>query len=115
MPHNNYLYQTRDIAFQMKEWLDMDKLLSCEGYAGVYEADDLDFFMETNAKICKDVICPANAEADEVGFKFVGGEEKAVVSPDSFKTVYNKKPLFCARHSHIAQPPLLFKPAFFIK
>ena len=45
--------------------------------------------METNAKICKDVICPANAEADEVGFKFVGGEEKAVVSPDSFKTVYN--------------------------
>lgn len=89
MPHNNYLYQTRDIAFQMKEWLDMDKLLSCEGYAGVYEADDLDFFMETNAKICKDVICPANAEADEVGFKFVGGEEKAVVSPDSFKTVYN--------------------------
>jgi len=89
MPHNNYLYQLRDIKFQMKEWLDMEKLLACDGYKDYYGTDDLDGFMDVNYKICRDVICPANKEADEVGFKHVGGNEHAVVSPDVFKTVYN--------------------------
>ncbi|MDD4802617.1 MAG: acyl-CoA dehydrogenase [Syntrophomonas sp.] len=89
MPHNNYLNQTRDIKFTIKEWLDMDKLLSCEGYKDYYEADDFDGILDVNIKVCKDVMCPANKDADEIGMKFVGGNEKAVISPDSFKTVYN--------------------------
>lgn len=88
MPHNNYLYQTRDIKFQMKEWLDMDKLMSCDGYKDYYATDDLDAILDVNYKICRDVICPANKEADEIGVSFVGGNEKAVVTPDVFKTVY---------------------------
>jgi hypothetical protein len=30
-------------------------------------------------------MCPANKDADEPGAKFVGGNEHAVVTPDSFK------------------------------
>jgi len=89
LPHNNYLYQTRDIKFQIKEWLDMDKLLSCDAYKDYYGVDDIDTFLEVNHKICRDVICPANKDADEIGMKHVGGDELAVISPDVFKTVYN--------------------------
>ncbi len=89
MPHNNYLYQLRDIKFQMKEWLDIEKLLSCNAYKDYYGAEDLDAFLDVNYKICRDVICPANKESDEIGFRHVGGNENAVVSPDVFKVVYN--------------------------
>jgi len=89
LPHNNYLYQTRDIKFQIREWLDMDKLLSCDAYKDYYGAEDIDAFLDVNAKICRDVICPANKDSDEIGMKFVGGEEHAVVSPDSFKPAYD--------------------------
>lgn len=70
MPHTNYLYQTRDIKFQMKEWLDMDRLLAMPDYAEMFEADDLDSFLDLNYSICKDAICPANGEADEIGWKY---------------------------------------------
>ena len=89
MPHNNYLYQTRDIKFQTKEWLDMNKLLSCDAYKDYYGADDVDSFFDVNFKVCRDVLCPANKESDEIGMKFVGGEEHAVESPEVFKNTYN--------------------------
>ncbi|HNX29239.1 MAG TPA: acyl-CoA dehydrogenase [Syntrophomonadaceae bacterium] len=79
----------RDIKFQMKEWLDMDKLLSSEGYKDYYGIDDIDGFLDVNYKICRDVMCPANKDADEIGMKFVGGTEKAVESPAIYKSVYN--------------------------
>jgi alkylation response protein AidB-like acyl-CoA dehydrogenase len=89
LPHNTYYYQTRDIKFQIKEWLDMELLLSSDGYKEDWEVDYLDDLLDSNAKMCKDVLCPANKDADEIGMKFVGGNEHAVVSPDSFKTAYN--------------------------
>ncbi len=89
MPHNNYLYQTRDIKFQIKEWLDADKVLSLDAYKDYYGIDDFDVICDVNFKICRDVICPANKESDEIGMKHVGGNEKAVISPDIFKSVYN--------------------------
>jgi alkylation response protein AidB-like acyl-CoA dehydrogenase len=89
LPHYNYLYQLRDIKFQSKEWLDMNKLLSNEGYKDYYGVDDIDGFLDVNYKICRDVLCPANKDSDEIGMKFVGGNEQAVISPDSFKNVYN--------------------------
>lgn len=89
MPHNNYLYQTRDIKFQTKEWLDMEKLLSLDAYKDYYGVDDIDAFLDVNFKVCRDVLCPANKDSDEIGMKFVGGEEHAVESPDTFKTAYN--------------------------
>ena len=89
MSHYNYLYQLRDIKFQSKEWLDMNKLLSNEGYKDYYGVDDIDGFLDVNYKICRDVLCPANKESDEIGMKFVGGNEHAVESPPSFKSTYN--------------------------
>ena len=89
MPHNNYLYQTRDIKFQTKEWLDMNKLLSCDAYKDYYGIDDVDGFFDVNFKVCRDVLCPANKDSDEIGMKFVGGEENAVESPEVFKNTYN--------------------------
>ncbi|MGE5455468.1 MAG: acyl-CoA dehydrogenase family protein, partial [Methylocystaceae bacterium] len=88
MSHNVYLYQMRDIKFQIKEWLDMKKLLSADAYKDYYEINDIDSFLDVNYKVCRDVICPANKDSDEVGMKFVGGEEHAVESPEIFKSVY---------------------------
>lgn len=90
MPHNNYLYQTRDMKFQIKEWLDMDLLLSSDGYKENWTADYLDEMLDVNGRLCKNELCPANKDADEIGMKFVGGNEHAVVSPDSFKNAYDK-------------------------
>jgi alkylation response protein AidB-like acyl-CoA dehydrogenase len=89
LAHENYLYQTRDIKFTVKEWLDMEKLLSCDAYKDYYGVDDIDGFLEVNYKICRDVLCPANKEADDPGCKFVGGDTQAVITPDNFKNVYN--------------------------
>ena len=88
MAHNNWLYQTRDITFQIKEWLDMGKLLSLDAYKDFYGIDDIDNFLDVNNKVCRDLMCPANKDADEPGAKYVGGNEHAVVTPDSFKKVY---------------------------
>jgi hypothetical protein len=85
LPHSNYLYQTRDIKFQIKEWLDMNKLLSCDGYKDYYSVDDFDSILDVNHKICRDVLCPANADADEIGVKYENG---VVTTPDSFKNAY---------------------------
>ena len=88
MAHYTWLYQTRDITFQIKEWLDMGKLLTLDAYKEYYGIDDIDNFLDVNNKVCRDVMCPANKDADEPGATFVGGNEHAVVTPDSFKNVY---------------------------
>jgi alkylation response protein AidB-like acyl-CoA dehydrogenase len=88
MAHSNWLYQTRDITFQIKEWLGMDKLLTLDAYKEFYGIDDIDNFLDVNNKVCRDLMCPANKDADEPGAKYVGGNEHAVVTPDSFKKVY---------------------------
>jgi len=80
LPHTNYAYQLRDIKFQMKEWLDMEKLLSMPDYAEMFEADDLDSFLDLNYSICKDVLCPANGEADEIGWKYDPSDVEHAVS-----------------------------------
>ena len=88
MAHYNWLYQTRDITFQIKEWLDMGKLLNLDAYKEFYGIDDIDNFLDVNNKVCRDLMCPANKDADEPGATYVGGNEHAVVTPESFKKVY---------------------------
>jgi hypothetical protein len=78
----------RDIKFVIKEWLDMDKLLSLDAYKEYYGIDDIDNFLDVNFKVCRDVICPANKDADEIGCTFVGGDEHAVETPAVYKDVY---------------------------
>ena len=89
MAHYNWLYQMRDIKFQLKEWLPIgDKLLSLDAYKEYYGIDDIDNFLDVNFKVCRDVMCPANKDADDPGATYVGGNEQAVVTPDSYKNVY---------------------------
>ena len=57
MAHYNWLYQMRDIKFQIKEWLDMDTLLSLDAYKDYYALDDVDNFLDLNFRICRDVMC----------------------------------------------------------
>ena len=56
MPHYNYLLQTRDIKFQIKEWLDSETILGCDGYKDYYSIDDFDSICDVNFKICRDVL-----------------------------------------------------------
>lgn len=85
MSAGNFIYDIRDNQFILKEWLDMDKLLSLEAYRDYYSKDDLDSFLEVNYKICRDVIAPANVECDEIGVKFIDG---VVVTPEAVKKAY---------------------------
>ena len=57
MAHENFMYQTRDLKFAIKEWLDMAKLLSCDAYKDYYGIDDIDGFLDVSFKICRDVLC----------------------------------------------------------
>ncbi|MGE5379630.1 MAG: acyl-CoA dehydrogenase [Methylocystaceae bacterium] len=85
MAATNYLYDTRDIKFILKEWLDMDKLLGSEAYRDYYSKDDIDSFIDVAFKIARDVIAPINEDADHIGVKFENGK---TITPDSFKNAY---------------------------
>ncbi len=85
MASNNLLYEIRDTKFALKEWLDLDKTFSYDAYKDYYSIDDVDSFLDLAFKICRDVIAPANGDADEIGLKYDNGK---VITPDSFKNVY---------------------------
>ncbi|MGE5405311.1 MAG: acyl-CoA dehydrogenase [Candidatus Saccharibacteria bacterium] len=85
MSSSNFVYEIRDTKFALKEWLDLDKTFSYDAYKDYYSKDDVDSFLDVAFKICRDVIAPANADADEIGLKYDNGK---VITPDSFKKVY---------------------------
>ena len=86
MSANNYILDTRDHKFILKEWLDFDKVLSFDAYKDYYSKDDADTFIELVYKMCKDVIAPANGDCDEIGNKFVDGK---VITPEASKKAYH--------------------------
>lgn len=85
MAANNFLFDTRDIKFIFKEWLDTDKLLGFDTYRDYYTKEDIDSFIDVTYKICRDVLSPANEEADKIGVQFIDGK---VVTPPSFKNAH---------------------------
>lgn len=85
MPANNFLYDTRDLKFILKEWLDSDKLFALPAYADYYSKDDVDSFIEVAYKISRDVIAPGNADSDTIGAQFIDGK---VITPDGLKRGY---------------------------
>ncbi|MDO4539548.1 MAG: acyl-CoA dehydrogenase [Syntrophomonadaceae bacterium] len=85
MPANNFKFDLRDHKFVLKEWLDIDKLFAQKAYAGYYSKDDIDSYLDVAYNIAKDVMAPANGDADEIGCKYVDGN---VITPDSFKNAY---------------------------
>lgn len=85
MSANNFLYDTRDLKFIFKEWLDTDKLLEFGTYRGNYTKEDIDSYIDVTHKICRDVLAPANEEADTIGVQFIDGK---VITPPSFKNAH---------------------------
>lgn len=85
MPANNFLYDTRDLKFILKEWLDTEKLFALPAYADYYSQDDVDSFIEVAYKISRDVIAPGNADSDTIGARFIDGK---VITPEGLKRGY---------------------------
>jgi len=83
---NNFLFDTRDVKFVLKEWLDLDKLLGCEAYRDYYSKDDVDTFVDLVYKICRDQVGPANEDCDQIGAQYVDGR---VTLPESVKAAYH--------------------------
>ncbi|MGE5372519.1 MAG: acyl-CoA dehydrogenase [Solirubrobacterales bacterium] len=85
MSSTNFLFDTRDVKFVMKEWLDLDHLLSMPAYRDYYSKDDVDSFVDVAFKIARDVIGPANEASDKIGAQFIDGK---VVTPEPIKVAY---------------------------
>jgi Acyl-CoA dehydrogenases len=85
MAGTNFLYDLRDLKFVLKEWLNMDKLLSCAAYRDYYGVDDIDPIVDTTFKICREEVALINDDSDKIGIKFIDGK---VITPDSFKKAF---------------------------
>ena len=85
MSANTFAYETRELKFVVKEWLDMDKVLDFEPYRDYYSKDDFDFFLDVAYKIATEVLAPVNEESDTVGVSFENGVTR---TPESFKEAY---------------------------
>lgn len=85
MAANSFVYDTRELKFVVKEWLDMDKVLGFEPYRDYYSKDDFDFFLDVAYKIATEVLAPVNEDSDTIGVRFEDGK---VITPDSFKNAY---------------------------
>lgn len=81
----NFLYDTRDHLFIYKEWLDLERLFSFDAYKDYYSIDDVDTYLNLGLKISREVLAPANDDADKIGAVFMDGE---VTTPASFKDAY---------------------------
>lgn len=86
MPATNYLFDTREVKFVIKEWLDTKKLLECDEYKDYYSVDDFDAFIDVAYKIARDVLSPANGDADTIGVQFRDGR---VYLPESMKDAFH--------------------------
>ena len=85
MPATNFLFDIRELKFVVKEWLDTEKLLACDEYKDYYSIDDFDAFIDVAHKIARDVVAPANGDADTIGAQFKDGH---VYLPESMKKAY---------------------------
>ncbi len=85
MPISNFIFDIRETKFVLKEWIDMDKLLSCPAYKNYYGVDDIEPIIDTAFKITRDVIAPMSKESDRIGAQFIDGK---VITPDSFKKAF---------------------------
>ncbi|HPF19766.1 MAG TPA: acyl-CoA dehydrogenase [Syntrophomonas sp.] len=81
----NFMWDTRDHKFILKEWLDMDKIFGFDRFNGVYSKDDIDAILAEAVKVAKDVIAPSQDDNDAVGAVFKDGK---VTVPESFKKAY---------------------------
>lgn len=85
MPATNYVFDTRELKFLVKEWIDIDTLLACDEYKDYYSKEDVDAFIDVAYKIARDVIAPSNEEGDTIGVTFKDGK---VYIPEAMKKAF---------------------------
>ncbi len=82
----NYLYSIRDHQFILKEWLDLDKILSYDRFKDVYTVDDVDAILTESMRAAKEVVAASNDENDTIGVIFDNGK---VLVPPGMKDAYH--------------------------
>lgn len=80
----NYLDDSRDVKFNLFEWLPLDELLKSETY-GQYERGDLDMILDEALKVCQGAMAPVNESGDRAGARWDDGK---VTMPEGFKKAY---------------------------
>lgn len=83
---SNFIYDTRDHEFILKEWLDMQKVFDCPKFKGYFEIDDVSAYLDQALKVAKEVVAPTNDDAETIGLKFENGK---VSVPPSFHKIYH--------------------------
>lgn len=82
---SNFLFSVRDHKFILKEWLDMEKILSYDAYKDYYSVDDIDSILDAALKVAREVLAPTRDDNDNVQARFIDGK---VEVPPSFKDAY---------------------------
>jgi len=84
----NFAYaNTRDFEFIIQEWLPTEQVFAYKEYCDYYSKDEVKSVLEPFRKMCKEMIEPANEEANSVGCTFSNGK---VTTPPSFGPMFKK-------------------------
>ena len=83
---STFMNTTRDQKFILKEFLDMNTVLSTDRFKSGYSLEDIDFIVDNALKGAKEMIAPSNEDSEKIGCKFENGK---VITPESSKTAYN--------------------------
>jgi alkylation response protein AidB-like acyl-CoA dehydrogenase len=81
-----YQGDTRDVKFQLFEWLPTEELLKRPQFSQ-WERPDVEMVLDEAHKLAKEVLSPANREGDQVGVRFEAGK---VITPPSTKPAFQK-------------------------
>ncbi len=81
----NFLFDIRDHQFIYHEWLDTEKVLSCDVFRDYFSIDDINSYLNLGLKMAQEVVAPVNEDADKIGVHFEAGK---VTTPPSFKPAY---------------------------
>ena len=81
-----YQGDTRDVKFQLFEWLPTEELLKRPEFSQ-WERPDVEMVLEEAHKLAKEVLSPANRDGDQIGVRFEGGR---VIMPPSSHGAFQK-------------------------
>lgn len=79
-----YLDDSRDVRFNLFEWLDLDRVLAADRFSD-FGSDDFEMILEEALKVCRGSVAEANAAGDRVGATFRDGQ---VLTAPGFDKAY---------------------------
>lgn len=82
---SRFLHYSRDHKFILKEWLDLNQVLSTNRFNDGYSVEDIDFILDNALKGAREVIAPTIDDSDQIGCRFENGQ---VITPPSTKEAY---------------------------